>query len=241
MTSGAVQEALRVVFEANGLPESARVDNGPPWGTWSDLPPPLALWWIGLGITPIWNRRRCPQQNGRVERCQGLIATWGEPAQCANEEAWKEKVAWVVLTQRARYPGPEGRSRLEAYPALAQKRREYGAAWEREVFDLGRVKRHLAGYRVRRRVSKVGRISLYDREYRVGKRHRGEEVWVHLDAESGEWVVQQKDGLELIRHPAEEITAERLCHLPQEAPRRRSRERQRHNSLAPGVPQPYAA
>ncbi len=38
----AVQQQLRTAFTRWGLPCQLRVDNGKPWGSWSDLPPALA-------------------------------------------------------------------------------------------------------------------------------------------------------------------------------------------------------
>ena len=55
----AVQQQLRVAFTRWGLPSCLRVDNGKPWGSWSDLPPALALWVIGLGIDMLWNDPCC--------------------------------------------------------------------------------------------------------------------------------------------------------------------------------------
>jgi hypothetical protein len=69
----AVQQALREQLERWGLPERIRVDNGVPWGNGADLPPPVVLWWLGLGIGVIWNQPHCPKENAKGERCNG---TW---------------------------------------------------------------------------------------------------------------------------------------------------------------------
>lgn len=80
MPAAAVQEALRRLFERWGLPARIRVDNAAPWSPWADLPAALALWWVGLGIEPIFNPVHCPKENAFVERCNGLIEPWGEPS-----------------------------------------------------------------------------------------------------------------------------------------------------------------
>src|SRR5438876_11413579 len=80
----AVQQALRGLFVRWGLPQRLRVDNGAPWSAWADLPPALVLWWVGLGIEPIFNDRHCRTENAKVERCNGLIAAWGERGVCLS-------------------------------------------------------------------------------------------------------------------------------------------------------------
>jgi transposase InsO family protein len=67
-----VRRSLRRAWERWGLPRVVQVDNGSPWGSWSDLPPPLALWLIGLGLELAWIPPRRPQRNGVVERSHGV-------------------------------------------------------------------------------------------------------------------------------------------------------------------------
>jgi hypothetical protein len=63
----AVQTQLRQAFARWGLPGGLRVDNGTPWGSWSDRPPVLALWLIGLGVAVQSIPPRQPQHNGVVD------------------------------------------------------------------------------------------------------------------------------------------------------------------------------
>jgi hypothetical protein len=54
-----VQEVLRRTFTQWGLPRCLRVDNGHPWGSWSDLPRDLALWVIGLArVYRVFSRHK---------------------------------------------------------------------------------------------------------------------------------------------------------------------------------------
>lgn len=85
------QAWMRKVFARWGLPERLRGDNGAPWGRWNDLPPVLALWWRGLGIALIWNHARRPQENGFVERVNGLVAQGGEPQACPSFAEWSKR------------------------------------------------------------------------------------------------------------------------------------------------------
>jgi transposase InsO family protein len=209
-----------------------RVDNGAPWATWADLPPAFALWLIGLGVKPIWNHPHCPKENAKVERCNGLVGNWGDPAACADFAAWQAHLAHVVVVQREQYRRRDGRTRLEAYPALEQIARPYAAAQEAATFDLERVKKYLAQGRWPRLVSKIGQITLYGKPYRVGRRWVGEQVWLRLDAETIEWVICGKDGEEVIRHPADQITTERIVNLQVAHPRPPSKKKKRQNLTA---------
>jgi hypothetical protein len=211
------------------------VDNGLPWGNPSDLPPALALWWVGLGIEPIWNHPHCPKENAKVERCNGLLDAWGEPERCPDAAAWEKKVAWVVQTQREVYPAVGGQSRQAAYPQLAAPRPLPPEGSPAAAFDLERVGAYLAQGRWPRRVSKIGQITFYGQGYRVGRRWGGEQVWVRLEAATHEWVVTQADGTELRRYPAEQITPERIGALQVACPHPSAKHRQRHNSPAEAV------
>ena len=208
-----VQATLRQVFAQWGLPERLRVDNGAPWGSWNDLPPALALWWIGLGIASIWNHPRHPQENGYVERVNGLVDQWGEPAQCGSFALWTERIAWLVQTQREEYPAVDGQSRSTAYPSLYTNPRQYVPQDEPSQWDLRRVQSYLAQGRWPRQVSAVGQITLYNRRYQVGRPHARSQVWVHYDAAAQAWVIEDERGQELVRHVAREITTERICRL----------------------------
>jgi len=237
----AVQAALRAQFEQWGLPERIRVDNGVPWGNWSDLPPPVVLWWVGLGIAPIWNHPHCPKENAKVERCNGTVNRWGEPERCADYPAWETKLLWVARVQREVYPAVGGQSRLAAYPALSAPPRPYTAEQEAAVWDLQRVDAFLAQGLWPRQVSQRGQISLYGKAYQVGNRRGGEQVWVRFDATTREWVVRGHDGQELVRHGADQITSERICQLQVAKPHASSQKRgQRHNLPPPPAPLLYA-
>ncbi len=208
-----MQERLQALFERWGLPQRIRVDNGAPWGTGSDLPTALALWWIGLGIEPIWNHPHSPRENAKVERFNGLLESWGDPTRCADFAAWQERVAWVVRMQREVYPSVGEQTRLEANPTLLEVRRPYARRREAAQWQLARVQQYLSQGAWSRRVDKVGRISLYNRPYAVGRGHRGEQVWVRFDPLRNAWLITAEHGESLVSHPAHEISAARICAL----------------------------
>jgi transposase InsO family protein len=139
------QEQLRQAFVRWGRPERFRVDNGVPWGSRGDLPTDLALWLIGLGIGVDWNPPRTPQDNGVIERSQGTGKRWAEPGVCDTAEELQRHLEEMDSIQREEYPSVEGRSRLEAFPGLADSGRAYTPAWERAHWSLTAVTTHLAG------------------------------------------------------------------------------------------------
>jgi hypothetical protein len=63
---------------------------------------------------------------------------------------------------------------------------------------------------VPRRVDSQGRVSLYQRPYRVGALWAGRDIWVGFDAQSRSWVFQDKSGHEISRRVAAELDAERI-------------------------------
>jgi hypothetical protein len=187
-----------------------RVDNGKPWGSWSDLPPALALWLIGLGVDVVWNDPRCPQQNGSVERSQGTGKRWAEPQRCHSVPELQARLDEDDCLQRERYPVAGGRSRWQLFPALAHSGRPYQEADEACRWDLGRVREHLAGYAVPRQVSREGKVSVYNRNVYVGVIHGGKPVSVQYDPDQQQWLISDAAGRQLRTHPAPEISAEAI-------------------------------
>ncbi len=183
------------------------MDNGKPWGSWSDLPPALALWLIGLGIDMLWNDPRCPQQNGVVERSQGTSKRWAEPHACQAPAELQTRLDEDDRLQRERYPLAQGRSRWDLFPGLVHSGRPYREADEEAVWDLQRVCEHLAGYAVPRRVDRQGKVSVYNRNLYVGVVHGGKPVAVQFDPEARHWLISDSAGRQLRTQPAPEISA----------------------------------
>ena len=193
-----MQQALVEFFETWGCPDALRVDNGLPLGDpGSDLPPPLALWLIGLGVEVLWNRPYQPTDNAKVERMQGVTVRWAEPRQCATPQVLQGQLDAVVELQRCHYRVRHlgGRRRTEAYPDLIEGGRSYRAAG----FDLERVLCFLSRGMWVRKVSKTGQISFYRQRWHLGARYRRQRVWIHLDREKRQWVIQDEAGAEVRR------------------------------------------
>ena len=67
-------------------------------------------------------------------------------------------------------------------------RRPYRVEQERDLFDLRRVDAYLAQWEWQRQVDETGKISLANRNHRVGRRYRGQVVKVRFDPETREFV-----------------------------------------------------
>lgn len=177
------------------------------------MPPALALWLIGLGIDVIWNRPRRAQDNGCVERTHGVMVQWVEPGRCPGYQRLQERVTWATTIQREKYPAIEGQSRLAAYPQLLSPTQPYEPGHEEAHWQLSRVAHFLAEGIWQRRVDKVGRISLYNWPYTAGRRYSGQDVSVRFDPVYHRWVILDHHGGEITRHPARELTQQRILTL----------------------------
>jgi hypothetical protein len=189
------------------------VDNGYPWGAPGGLPTSLSLWAAGLGVQTHWNDPYQPQQNGVVERSQGTSERWAEPGACRDVGQLRQRVAEEDWIQREVYPAIEGQSRRAAYPALLHSGRGYSRGWEELVWDLDEALAFLARYRVRRKVNRQGKVSVYDRGVAVGSEYAGGWAFVRLDPQAREWVIANKEGAELRRRPAPQLTREAIVGL----------------------------
>jgi hypothetical protein len=188
-------------------------DNGNPWGSWGDLPTPLALWLIGLGLGVSWIPPRTPQDNGVVERSQGVAYNWAEPDRCRSPEELQQRLDAEDHMQRECYPHGGFASRLKAYPSLIHSGRPYSAAWERAHWSWDGVCSYLAGVMVPRRVDRCGKIGLYHDKLYVGIVNRGKDVVVQFDVGTQQWVIGDPSGAELCRRPLTHFDAASLRHL----------------------------
>ena len=240
MTPTEVQAALRRVFTTWGRPDRRRVDNGAPWGAaGGDRPTALELWLWGLDVAVVHNRPRRCTENGRVERSHGVLARWAEPARCASAVALQTALTAASAFQREHFPALDGRSRCAADPALATGGRPYALADEARRFDERRVWARLARRTWRRRVDKVGRISVYHRSLRVGRGWAGQEVGLGFDARAVAWVIRDAAGTLLRTHPAPELSRARMLALDVAHRRPPRPHRAKPRARAPAG-QPYA-
>ena len=213
MPASETQKQLREAFGRWGMPARIRVDNGTPWGSAGDLPTDLALWLFGLGVEVVWNPPRRPQDNGVVERSQGTGKRWSEPPSCSSPAELQRRIDDLDQIQRQEYPSIDGRSRLEAFPALGHSGRAYRVEDEASSWSRSAALAHLSTYLVPREVDAKGVISLGNRSRYVGVALKGRRVYLSLDPYQVEWLVQDQDGVCYHRLKAEELTTERIVGL----------------------------
>jgi hypothetical protein len=204
------QTSLRCSFQTWGRPERLRVDNGAPWGSRGDLPTDLVCWLAGLDVEVTANPPRSPQDNGVVERSQGIGKQWCEPWTCGSSVELKDRLEIMDRVQREHYPSVEGQSRLEAYPGLKHSGRAYEPALEEATWDLKKVWELMGSHRVPRRVNRQGKLSLYNRCYSVGLIWGDRTVWVGFDPLEGAWTFQDEKGYEIRRQIARELCRESI-------------------------------
>jgi transposase InsO family protein len=194
------------LFAHWGLPQRVRVDNGSPWGSWSDLPTDLSLWLIGLGVDMHWNHPNRPQENGVIERSQGTGKRWAEPHACATVSPLQRHFDAMDRIQREVYADQGKPTRLQAHPGLSQVHRPYRRAREKAIWNFQRVLEHLSGYAVTRRVGPHGHVSIYNRHYYLGIIHSRRTVQIMFDPEEPTWLVVDAEGHLLNRLAVKEIT-----------------------------------
>jgi hypothetical protein len=204
------QTALRSLFTRWGLPQQLRIDNGMPWGSRGDLPTDLACWLAGLGVGLLTNPPRRPQDNGVVERSQGVGKSWGEPWSCHSAVELQERLDKLDRWQRDLYPVVADQPRRAAYPGLKHSGQRYEASREAAVWNLRRAWAWVGLHVVARQVDSRGKVSLYNRGYFVGMMWSGRRIWVGFDPEQGEWLFQDEKGHEIGRQSAPELSAEKI-------------------------------
>ena len=70
-----------------------------------------------------------------------------------------------------------------------------------------------AGYAVPRKVDRSGTVSVYNRNYYVGKAHAGRAVYVSVDPQRREWIFRDEQGSQVRSQPAEQLCRERIVSL----------------------------
>jgi hypothetical protein len=195
------------------LPEEVRLDNGCPWGGWYDLPTAFALWLLGLGLRVHFNAAGRPQENGVIERANGTGQRWAEVRQCTSAAQLQEQLNAVDEIQREYMPSLQGKSRMQAYPALKHSGRNYSRPGEEAHWSLERAEAALETHVARRKLGKQGHLSLYYRRVYVSQQLRGSEVRVQYDSGSKMWVVSTDAGEVLRSVPALEVIREKIMNL----------------------------
>ena len=208
-----MQEAFRQVFARWGMPARLQTDNGVPWGCNGELPPALALWLVGLGVDVRWSRPRVPQDNGVVERSMRTGKAWANPGKCRTPREVQSRLDEMDRIQREVYPALAGKTRLAVWPELSHSGRAYSRKWEKSNWSQQAALERLGAFVVQRRVSRQGKISLYDRSYHVGVSRADQEVLVQFSPERVAWIVSDRQDREIRAIPACTLTRKNIVTL----------------------------
>ena len=176
-TAKTVQQRLTTIFRCYGLPDRMVMDNGSPWGSDEDHHyTPLTVWLLRLGIAVSHGRPYHPQTQGKDERFHRTLKaevlqgrTFVDLTQCQRTfDPWRtlynlerphEALGMAVPASRYQV---SSRSFPETLPPV-----EYGPD------DLVR------------RAGDRGRISVFGREFKVGRAFKGLPVALRPTADDG--------------------------------------------------------
>ena len=173
------------------------MDNGYPivYTAARDVPTPLRLWLIGLGIDAVANRPRRPQDNGTVENLQGTSCRWVNPTQYQTPETLQQGLNAVVREQREVYRlrAKDDLTRLQLFPDLETNTRRWTD--EDQMFDIERVYDWLEKIRISRCVYANGRVSFGNFDFQAGTKYKGKNVCITFDRKDKMWHVKlEEDG-----------------------------------------------
>ena len=169
-----------------------RVDNGEPLGSPStDTTPDLPLWCIYHDIDMIWNKPRCPQMNGVVEKMQDTSQRWAEIEDALNTEDLQKRLNQAAIIQREQFKVSRlGRkTRLSVYPELLTAQRPWRPEAENHT-DIKRVYNFLAKKTYTHKVSSAGQINFFAQKISIGKEFKDlkeKYVQVKLDTINLNW------------------------------------------------------
>jgi hypothetical protein len=93
-------------------------------------------WLAGLGVAVTANPPRRPEDNGVVERSQGVGQAWGEPWLCRSGDELQRRMDELDRWQRELYPAVGGMPRVRAYPGLRHSERPYDPALEDQAWGV---------------------------------------------------------------------------------------------------------
>ena len=227
-----VQHASRACFARFGLPDIVRTDKGTCFAAQimqNGFPSHFTLWLVGLGIRHDTIDRGQVTQNGCVERFNrtysNLVLRDG-PFKDLDE--LRQLSAATVRFLNESYPSRagscEGRSPLQAHPNAAEPRRPYTPDDEAPLFDLSRVDQYLARFRWQRRSDCLGKVSVGNRDYYLGRKHSRRVFDVTFDPTDRHFVFQTPDRTVSLRHRAIGFDAQDLLHIKPPRKRRKARE-----------------
>lgn len=169
------------------MPQAIRTDNGSPLGAPSRRVIPLvSLWLAAWGVRHILNRPRMPTDNPNVENNQATSARWAEIHTCQSLDQVEAKLEEAAQYQRDHYKV----SRLNKVTRKALYKRLYNnpKRFEQVEFDPQKAYQLLAKAVYPRKISANGVITIYDKPFSIGAKHRAKIVFVVFDPKNLQWI-----------------------------------------------------
>lgn len=199
-TTADYQLALRRAFLRYGLPQRLSLDHDTTFYdslSASPFPTQLHLWLLALGIEVHFIHLGRPTEHGFIERTHLLMdqqAMQGQTfAQPGDLQPMLDRRRQFV-NQRLPSRSLGGQPPLTVYPQATHSDRPYTPAQEAELLDLHRIYDYLAANRWFRRVTTGGQFSLGSQRYGLGKAWAQQEIEIHFDPQTQEWLCTSSDG-----------------------------------------------
>lgn len=150
-----IQACFDHLFDANGLPQAIRSDNGPPFACVRSLLglTRLSAWWLALGIDLERGRPGHPQDNGAHERMHLDIQRELEAGRVGRDQAafdtWRHEFNYERPHESLGMacPGEVYRPSDQAYQGTPEQL-DYGAMSTRTVHARGSIRYHGLEYRL---------------------------------------------------------------------------------------------
>ena len=194
------------------MPKAIRTDNGSPLGSPPrNVIPLISLWLAAWGIRHILNRPRMPTDNPNVENNQATSARWAEIDSCNTLEEVEQKLEEAARYQRDHFKvsrlGKVTRKKL--YTKLYNNPRSFSQV----KFDEHKAYQLLAQAVYPRKISASGVISIYDKPFSIGAKHKGLIVLVTFDPKRLEWICMDRQQHILKTIPDPRFSAQNLFNL----------------------------
>ena len=194
------------------MPKAIRTDNGSPLGAPSRaVIPIMSLWFAAWGIKHILNRPKRPTDNPNVENNQYTSTRWAEVYKCKDHIEMEKQLDQACIYQRDFFKVSRlGKvTRKELYPQLYENPRSFQA----ELFDEQKAYQLLVQAIYPRKISDNGVITIYDKPFSVGRRHRGVVVFVTFSPTEIAWICMDKTKQILAVLPDPRFSKENLYNL----------------------------
>lgn len=159
----------------------------------------------------IWNKPRCPQMNGVVERLQQTSSSWAEIDKCFSYAQLQDQLDRQALIQRSLFPVPrlKNQTRLQAFPNIEKSER----LWNPQTFCSQKVYTFLAKKVFTRKVASTGHITHFNKKIYGLSALKGQYVQLCLNPHTLQWQIFHQHQLIKTSCTAQALAKDRLLNL----------------------------